>query len=79
MFFSNFVSFQQSAIFLKGQDDYFFYEWLEEVCGDRIQPFMLYKYSEYLFYSSNNRNRICIHVYTFLFSYASENESFVNS
>lgn len=37
------------AIFLKGRDDIFLYEFLEDLCGDKMQPFMLYFYSKIIF------------------------------
>lgn len=33
---------QTSAIYLRGKHDIFFYEFLYEVCGDKLLPFLLY-------------------------------------
>lgn len=39
--------FSLSAVFIKGPDDIFLYEWLEYLCGaDKLQPFLLY-YAQY--------------------------------
>ncbi|XP_037907079.1 uncharacterized protein LOC119649135 isoform X2 [Hermetia illucens] len=38
------TTFNTGAIFLKGRDDIFLYEFLEDLCGDKMQPFMLYFY-----------------------------------
>ncbi|XP_014093430.1 uncharacterized protein Saf6 isoform X1 [Bactrocera oleae] len=39
--------FSLSAVFIKGPDDIFLYEWLEYLCGaDQLQPFLLY-YARY--------------------------------
>ncbi|XP_011199642.2 uncharacterized protein LOC105223585 [Bactrocera dorsalis] len=39
--------FSLSAVFIRGPDDIFLYEWLEYLCGaDKLQPFLLY-YAQY--------------------------------
>lgn len=34
--------FQISGIFLRGKHDIFFYEFLYEICGDKLFPFLIY-------------------------------------
>lgn len=34
--------FQYGAIFIRGKNDYFFYEYMAEVCGDGLCPFTVY-------------------------------------
>lgn len=34
--------FNYGAIYVRGKKDYYFYEYMEEVCGDSVQPFLLY-------------------------------------
>uniref|UniRef100_A0A336MWW2 CSON005369 protein n=1 Tax=Culicoides sonorensis TaxID=179676 RepID=A0A336MWW2_CULSO len=41
------LAFNRTAIFLKGKSDIFLYEWLHEMCGDSLSPFMVY-YPSYL-------------------------------
>lgn len=36
-----------SAIYLRGKKDIFFYEFLYEICGDKLHPFLIY-YAKYL-------------------------------
>lgn len=35
------------AIYIRGRKDYFFYEYMDEVCGDSLQPFLMY-YAKYI-------------------------------
>lgn len=44
-----FINFHQqaSAIYLRGKHDIFFYEFLYEMCGDKVLPFLLY-YAEFI-------------------------------
>lgn len=49
-----------SAVFIKGPDDIFLYEWLEYLCGaDQLQPFLLYYARKYVFFI------ICLCLLTF--------------
>lgn len=36
-----------SAIYVRGKNDIFFYEYLYEICGDKLLPFLLYYASEF--------------------------------
>lgn len=38
--------FNSTAIFIRGSNDIFAYEWLYEFCGDGIHPFMIYYHSK---------------------------------
>lgn len=44
---SLFFSLQFSAIYIRGKHDIFFYEFLYDVCGDKVLPFLVY-YSNFL-------------------------------
>lgn len=35
------------AIYIRGRKDYYFYEYMAEICGDSLQPFLMY-YSKYI-------------------------------
>ncbi|XP_055381234.1 uncharacterized protein LOC129611855 [Condylostylus longicornis] len=37
--------FSLAAVFLRGPIDIFFYEWLVELCRDKLQPFMVFHYN----------------------------------
>lgn len=39
--------FNRGAIYLKGRSDIFFYEWMSELCGDSLLPFMVFYPSKY--------------------------------
>lgn len=39
--------FSYGAIYIRGRKDFYFYEYMQEVCGDSILPFLVY-YSKYL-------------------------------
>ena len=38
--------FQPAAIYIQGRCDYYFYEYMSEVCGDGLLPFLIYYSSE---------------------------------
>lgn len=46
--------FSYGGIYIRGRKDYYFYEYMQEVCGDALLPFLLY-YPKYL---EKVRNRI---------------------
>lgn len=39
---------QIAAIYLRGKNDIFFYEFLYDICGDKLLPFMLYYASKFI-------------------------------
>lgn len=43
-----FFSFQIAGIFLNGRSDMFFYEYLSDICGDSLEPF-LFSYERMLY------------------------------
>lgn len=50
MVLKKYIYLKLSAVFIKGPDDIFLYEWLEYLCGaDKLQPFLLYYARMYLF------------------------------
>lgn len=40
------LSFQFGAIYIRGKSDVYFYEYMQEVCGDALTPFMIFYSSE---------------------------------
>lgn len=50
--------FNRGAIYLKGRNDIFFYEWLSELCGDSLLPFMIFYPHQIQKYSIKLKNRL---------------------
>ncbi|KAJ6643144.1 hypothetical protein Bhyg_08100 [Pseudolycoriella hygida] len=46
-----------TAIFLRGRSDIFFHEYLNDLCGDGLQPFMLY-FSNYILKKSQKKREL---------------------
>lgn len=42
---------QFSAIYVRGKNDIFFYEYLQEVCGDKVLPYLIYYASKLIIQS----------------------------
>lgn len=38
-------------MYLRGKKDIFFYEFLQEICGDKLLPFLVYYASEFVLQS----------------------------